>query len=206
MKKFMAAALVATMAFSVCACTNYSEEIQGEWTAPVYLEEDDNQENLESFYFYDDEIALLDLDGCAYIKYVNFNDDGTYEMGTDEDLSIESFKSYYQEVFNTLYENRTSISEYSDEAADIASAEDFTDWYATELFGFENGDDMITEMAETAYDYYTFDEEEGTYKADASCIYFTEDGEDETLQNDYTLEDDTLTIEGTDITLDFTRN
>ena len=206
--------LAALMLLSMCGCSviekfikkpDYVTPLVGKWSTNVFLKEDDMLENLQHFNFYEEEIALADLEGCSYVYVVELKEDGTYYMGIDEDATIATFTQYIDDLFTKMYENKDNIEIYNGYFADITSADAFKEEYGTNVYSFGSYDEMLNAMITEMYGFYTFDQENGTFTAEADKIHFTVEGETQAEYVEYTLDGSNLTLVFNDVTRVYTK-
>ena len=80
MKKFtriFALALVLVLSVSLLCGCNDNESIQGTWISVTVDDKEDTRDFLESLEFFDEEIALMDLNTMKTVQKLEFREDGT---------------------------------------------------------------------------------------------------------------------------------
>ena len=165
-KKLIALLLAVVMIFSLCACGGPDlSPLYGTWTLVEYVDEETATGMLQSLDFYDSEIALADLSGVGVVKYATFNEDGTYSLSYDYDSTYAMMLMYFDNLMNTLYEQRASLTQDYGEPIMDMSKEDFLLAYA-ELFGLASYDELLVLYADNCLNYDVLAEgsETGTFK------------------------------------------
>lgn len=199
LNKLIALALAVLMLSAVlCGCESNQEKIEalsGTWS----LTADDSEEQalalLENIDLYEEEIALVDLTTLDYVKIVTFDTNLNYSFGFDVEATKACVHSYYAEVFDTLYEKRTSLNDVYGLEFDAVSYDEFLLFYA-ELYGFTSFDSLLTYITDIAYDYDALQEpmETGTYTISGSKIMCTITGESQAESLGYSINGTTLTL------------
>ncbi len=181
------------------------ENLQGSWDRQDPVSEDSWKEDLQNMAFYDGEIALADLSALSFVVTLTFNEDKTYHNYLNEEKSRANIENTLKDLFATLYEHRTEITEYYNHFDDAASVDEFMELYATDALSMDSADEMMTSMVDYVAGLYSMEEEKGEFKADSSKLYFKEEGTDEFLYDPYTLDGDTLTLEYKDATYEYVK-
>lgn len=171
-KRVLSLALVCAMMLTLlCACGGDSEVLakkQEELCSGKWLtHESDSEEQalilLENIDLYEEEIAVADLGSLKYSVIIEYSMDGTYRQYISVPHTKEHVRTFYQETFEALFENRTLLSELYETDLGVLSEEEFLLFYAS-LYGFEDFNDLLNEFVENAYDYQWEDLESGTYR------------------------------------------
>lgn len=177
------------------------------WTYTVDETEEEARAVLESMELYEEEIALVDLTSLKYVKLVEFRTDKTYRFSYDVEATKELTRQYFEAMFDSLYENRTSLNTVYETEFDNVTKEEFLNFYA-ELYGAESGAEIVDLFVDSAYNYEEMgkDWETGTYTLKFNNIMCTIDGETQAEALGYAIEADTLTLTYIDAVETYTRS
>ena len=181
------------------------EGIEGTWIALTVDDQEDTRAFLESMEFYEEEIALIDLDSMKTSLKLQLNADGTYEMGVDVQGTEEAMGEFFDGMMKSLYVGRMSLAQiYGEELATMTRSQ-FDQYYA-ELFGLATYDEFRLAFIDSVdYESLAANPETGTYTVDGSEIHFTIDGTTESEYADFVLEDGKLTVTYSDTVVEYTR-
>lgn len=199
MKKYIALALVLVMVLTLSACGLSKDELCHRWTMMDNFDEDEARETLAAYGFYDEEIALADLNSIGAVRYLTFTKDGNYSYSYDEAASTAKMVTYYDNLLTTIYNNLDSLVEiYGEGVKDEYTEEEFKDLYAY-IYDFETYDDLLNAMAEDTFDFSDAGEK-GTYKISGSKVTMYVNGTGDGEYVNCTIENNTLTVRYTNAT------
>ena len=150
----------------------------GTWSGLQYYSQSRAKEILEALQFYEDEITYADLSYFPFWDTLTFNEDGTYSFGVDEATTKEMYRSYLDNFFTAIFNNRDKVSEYVN-IQNSTTVEEFKTTYATKIFSYANYDELLDAMVEHVNDNYTPGSEEGTYYTEQEYIYMMANGASE---------------------------
>ena len=209
MKKFtriFALALVLVLSVSLLCGCNDNESIQGTWIAVTVDDKEATRDFLESLEFFDEEIALMDLNTMKTVQKLEFREDGTYEMGIDADGCREAMEEFFDGMMEALYNGRASLTEVYGEEIATLSKEEFNQFYA-ELFGCETIEEFKSVFASEVVDFDGIEEdnETGKYNAAMGTIYFTKDGASEAETAPYEIKGGKLKVDFADVDVEYTK-
>lgn len=190
--------LAAAVLVFTCACSFgvKLDNLYGTWTLVQYCEPEDTQDILRSLAFYDSEIALADLNTLGIVKHAVFNENKTYRLEYDQKETYELLHAYFDTLFTTLYENRTSLVPDYGEGVVPLTEDEFKSRYA-ELCDLSSYDELLELMATNCIDYTTLrkNSEVGTYTARNSTeLICKTDGETDGEILKFSIDGDTLTL------------
>ena len=209
MKKFIRMfALVLVLALSMsllCGC-NDNESIQGTWISVTADEEKSTREFLESLGFYAEEIALIDLNSMKSARFLQFNEDGTYEMGFDVEGCKEAMAEFFDGMMDDLYNGRASLTSLYGEEVATVSREEFDLAYA-EMFGCATAEEYRSFFINDILDYESWEAENetGKYNSAMGKIYFTMDGASEAENAPYEIKSGKLIVTYADMVVEYTK-
>lgn len=206
-RKAMALLLVLTVAAAVfgCSSTSYKEALVGKWECQESFTGEE-MSDLLSATFYDEEMAVISIEGLSFTKVVEFCEDDTYSFSYNGEACRESVRGFYAEAIEDLYAGRLGLTElYGDVVAEM-TLPDFEQAYA-ELLGYSDFDDMLDGLTDALFDAAELAEpfETGTYKALKGRILTTITGETTEEYLEYTLEGENLTLTYIDAAEEYTR-
>ena len=198
MRKIAAVFLAAVLLGGLCGCASssrWNEAICGTWE---YVGCYDSEAILEQFVhmdLYEEEIALMDPAGIAYVESITFREDGTYTMACDAAQSMALAEEYYRGVMENFYEHREELEPCYGMSFGLMDRESFFRFYA-DLYGVADYDALIDMFTESTVDpeYLAEGEENGAFRITARRIYCVIDGEEKEQYVRYWLENDTLTL------------
>ena len=209
MKKFtrmFALVLVLVLSMSLlCGCSD-NESIQGTWSAVTPDGEESTREFLESLGFYAEEIALIDLNSLESAHLLQFNADGTYELGYDAQGCKEAMAEFFDGMMDDLYNGRASLTSlYGEEVASV-SREEFDLAYA-EMFGCATAEEYRNYFVNDIVDFNALEAENetGKYNAALGKIYFTVDGASEAETAPYEIKNGKLIVTYSDMVVEYTK-
>ena len=198
MRKIAALFLVFVILGGLCACSSEERaaELVGVWETTGYYDGDAMMELFVYMDLYEEEMALMDPAGIAYVQTVILREDSTYTIGCDTAKSIAMAREYYVEVLDRFYEHREELEGCYGVSFGAMGRDSFFKFYA-ELYGVENYDALIDLLTESTVDpdYLAEGEENGFYRVTPWRIYCTIDGETGEDYIPYHLEDDCLTLD-----------
>ena len=198
MRKIAAVFLAALLLGVLCGCVSSSaqtEAVCGTWEFAGFYDSEAILELFVHMDLYEEEIALMDPAGIAYVEYVTFREDNTYTIGCDVSQSTALAEEYYRNAMETFYEHREELEQCYGVSFGAMDRDSFFQFY-TDLYGVEDYDALVRMFTESTVDpdYLAEGEENGTYRVTARRIYCTIDGEEEEQYVQYDLVDDTLTL------------
>lgn len=198
MRKIAALFLVFVILGGICGCASgdRTAKLTGTWETTGFYDGDAMMELFVYMDLYEEEMALMDPAGIAYVQTVTFREDGTYTIACDTDRSMAMAREYYVNVMDAFYEHREELEGCYGVSFGVMPRESFFRFYA-ELYGVEDYDALIELFTESTVDpdYLAEGEETGTYRVTPWRIYCTIDGEAEEAYIPYGLENDVLTLE-----------
>lgn len=197
MKKILALTLVLAMLLSMTACGLLGvkkEDLCGTWSLDLYQDAETVESILLNLDFYEEEIALIDLNSMACVMCVRFNEDNTYSYYFDIPDTKVAVRKFFNGAMEDLYAGRASLSAVYNEDLGSMSKDGFYQFYA-DLFGTASIDELIDSFVERAFDYDILAEtlEEGTYRIVMNDIYKTPEGKTEESMG-VTIENGILTL------------
>lgn len=200
MKKHICLLMLALVtALLLCGCAE-GPDIQGEWTAVYCESEGAARERLEDLGFFEEEIALMDLQSMEAVSMLRFGQDGFFELGIDAEGYKECFGKFLDAAVEDLYAGRGTLTEFYDEQILEMSIEEFRLFYA-DVFGKDTYEEFLYELV----DLEELAEENtvGTYALTKDRILFTVDGSQEPTK--YELKDGKLVVYFADAVIEYTR-
>ena len=205
----VAGGVLLVMAALLCACGSSKaqklEALTGTWTASDPVEADTVRELLSSMDFYEEEIALIDLNSLRDAYYVEFTPDQTYVFSYDV-LGIKSnLYAFLSQAFHDMYENRTALNEtYSMDFSDMSEA-DFQMFYAV-IYEKEEFSSLLSALVEEAFYYDQLGEYDGgEFDIVGNKIDFETSSAGETGRCPYEIKGNTLTISFAEGDITFTK-
>ncbi|MCQ2433570.1 MAG: hypothetical protein MJ175_13285 [Clostridia bacterium] len=186
MKKILACALcVLFVLAAVCSCGESGpspyptkQELVGSWNRKDDFTEEEANTMLTSIGFSEEELPYCPKDVCVY-ELIVFNDDNTYSIGGDPEMSKTAICEYMERVIQALYNNVNNMPETYGEDPDFQDIQDFKDFYAW-FYDYETYADFINGIADYVVDdvfmYSEGPDETGKYTLSAGEINFTADG------------------------------
>lgn len=218
MKKVMALVLAALMALSLCGCGESAtsilkKEIVGTWVQDSPYTVDEAKDLLESYSFYEEEMAYTDLTHMKWVHTATFTADGKYSFSYDYDMTEQAYREFFDELIEGIYENLEQpdlYDVYGLTKADFAGLDDFREFYATQVFSFDSYaayiDAMVEHIMTEAYDFAAkTDYDHGTYTVTSKGLEVKEAGDTTSYLMPAKIDGNTLTLtfeEGNEI---FTR-
>lgn len=197
--KILALALALVLCAGVlCSCQSNEErmaELAGTWTMRSDDTAEQAQSLLETVEFYEEEIALVDLNSLDDVMCVTFDTEGNYSFAWDVAGIRQCLKEFYQGAFDALFEGRTSLNEVYDYDFSATTKEEFFQIYA-DMYGFADINALVDAFVESSYDYESLGEplETGTFTIKGSDLMCTITGETEAESLGYIIDEDTLTL------------
>lgn len=145
--------------------------------------------------FYPEEIACADLDSLFIPKYVEYHSDKTYTFYYDAEAYRSNVEAFLRNTFDSMYENRASITELYNVNLESMSKADFLAYYAS-LYSQNSFDDLVSVITNGCWDYEAVanDVEVGTYSVQDNKIIFTVQGSTLKEHVTYKLSGDSLTM------------
>ncbi len=198
MKKVIALLLAALMVCSLAACDmggTGMEELCGQWELELVQETETAKTVLQNQEFYDEELALVDLDTLICIMVVEFNEDKTYSYYIDSEATKVSVRTFYEGVMDDLFEGRAALDAVYEQELSAMTREEFDAFYS-ELFGFDSVDALLDAFVEYSFDYDILGEtmESGTFRIRLGDIIKKPDGKTEEESMGFKIEGTTLTL------------
>ena len=192
---------VLVLCMSAClfaGCESEAEKIEalaGTWYITIDDAAETAEDILSSQDFYEEEIALIDLNSLQYSQTLTFTADKTYMFAYDAEGTQACIKVFLKQAFADLYEGRNSLNAVYDHDFDGMSEEEFYQFYA-DIYMVDNVDALIDTIVENLYDYDSWSEgwETGTYNIKGNKIMCTITGELEEEYLTYKIEGDQLTV------------
>lgn len=173
----------------------YSDNVEGHWAETIAVDSENKSKKLKNIEFTDEEIEIVKYIRLCYVINYDFNEDGTYSQYYDKEKSLNEAEKYLDQVFETLYENRSKINDHYKEKYKMdlndLDLDEFLDKIAV-LYGVKNYNELPELLIESMYNIDTFDKVimEGTYLTDSNRITF----EDSDTYVTYTLKDDNTLV------------
>ena len=194
-------AFVLVIALTAClfaGCESEAEKIEklaGTWSMLADDTSDEARDLLENSDFYEEEIALADLNCLQYAQKVTFNIDKTYSFAYDVDGTKDCVREFYLNAFEAMYEGRATLSSVYEEDFESMTEEEFQQFYA-DLYVTDDFDALIDKLTENAYTYDAMEEpwETGTYSIKGSKILCTTTGESQAESLGYEIDGNQLTL------------
>lgn len=182
----------------LCSCQSNEErlaELAGTWTMRGDDSAEQAQALLESLEFYEEEIALVDLNSLDDVMTVTFDTEGNYAFAWDAQGIQQCLDEFYRGAFDAIYEGRTTLNEVYDYDFSAVTKEEFFQLYA-DLYSVSDFDALIDVFVESSYDYESLEEpmETGTFTIKGGDLMCTITGETEAEALGYKIEGDTLTL------------
>lgn len=206
MKRMLALLLATLLVLSLTACDlDFKGKIVGSWTCRIEDTEENRNALMETIELYEEEIALVNTPLYTE-KTLTFNEDGTYTFSEEAEGVKKYVRTFYKDLFEDLYQGRDTIATLY-EGADLSqlTEEEFYQFYA-ELYTYETFDKLLDALSESVYDYDSFEPyETGTFTVGSDKIVFDADGDEGDGSVEYSVSDDTLTIEYSDSTERYTK-
>ncbi len=195
MKKVISLVLAGLMLLSLCACDLTGGALAGTWKMEVAQDAQDTKELLESFNFYEEEIALVDLDAQKLVMVLRLNEDKSYSWYYDEDAARANVRDFYEGVFEDLYAGREQLSQVYEVDLTVMTQDEFNAFYA-DMFSQSSVEAMFDLLVEESYYYDRLSEpfETGTYRVSFDKIYMTVSGETDEEYVSFKQEGETLTL------------
>ena len=198
MRKIAAIFLAALLLGGLCGCGSSSgqtEAVCGTWEYVGYYDSDAMLELFVHLDLYEEEIALMDPAGIAYVEYVTFREDHTYTIACDTRQSSALAMSYYVQAFDQFYEHREELEKCYGVSFGMMDRDTFFQFYA-DLYGVSSYEGLIAMFTMSTVDpsYLAEGEENGTFRIMGQRIYCTANDSDKEQYVRYDLEDDTLTL------------
>ncbi len=206
--KILSLVLVLALALTLAGCETAqqkAEKLAGRWVATMPNTTTEAQGLLESYDFYPEEIALVDLGTLTYVRYVEFDMELGYRFGFDIPGTKACVRSFLEGAFHSMYQGREALNDlYGMDFAPM-SEEEFNAFYA-ELYSQATLEALLDGIAEEAYDYASLEVTEiGTFTFDGKLLMCTIDGETVAEGMGYKLTDGQLELEFVDGTEVYTR-
>ena len=196
MRKLMSI-LLAVLLCMLAGCGAGSEKMEalcGVWEM-TYAEDTQTARGLlEAMEFYEEEIALADLNGLYNTMTVEFTNDGGYCYSYDIEMTKTSIRRFYEETVMAVYNSRSALTDlYGYETINMTE-EEFKAFYA-DLFSVANYEDLLDYFVDNCLDYSAItDFDKGTFRLSGSRIICTAEGSDTEEEMSYTISGDTLTL------------
>lgn len=171
------------------------KKLTGTYMTQDMISEETAKEILVRNDFYPEEIAYADLGSLYVPKFVEYHSDKTYTYYYDAEGYRSNMESFFRQVFDSMYANRTGLSGlYSADFASMSKA-DFQAYYAS-LYSENSFDDLIATLSNGCWDYEAVanDVEVGTYSIDDNKIIYTILGSTIKEHVIYKRSGDTLTL------------
>ena len=198
MRKIAALFLAFVILGGICGCSTADRvaQLSGTWETTGYYDGDAMMELFVYMDLYEEEMALMDPAGIAYVQTMTFGEDLTYTIACDTDRSIALAREYYMQALDAFYEHREELEGCYGVSFGVMGKDSFFKFYA-ELYGVEDYEALIDLLTESTVDpdYLAEGEETGTYRVTPWRIYCTIDGEEGEQYIPYRLEDGILTLE-----------
>ena len=156
------------------------EKLEGPWRITLANSPDNTEALLKGLYFYDEEIALIDLSSLKYDQIIEFKADKTYSFFGDPQSTWAYMREFLAQAFTDMYAGRASIEScYNVNFSDM-SMEEFFQFYA-ELYVLSDFDALLDEFTDSVYDYAALAKpwETGTYHIKGNKILFKITGSSE---------------------------
>lgn len=182
------------------------EKLAGTYVTEDYIGAKDVEELLTGYDFYSEEIALIDRNTLCAPRYVRFTADKTYSFYYDADGFRSNVEAFLCQAFASMYARRDQLAGLYDVDFSAMTEAEFQNYYAS-LYSTASFDDLITALADDAYDYnyIALDMENGTFTIEEDKILCTISGQTNAEAMGYKLSGDTLTLTFTNSVQTYTR-
>lgn len=154
----------------------YSANIEGSWESYDENTTDTKTKLLKNIDLTDEEIEIVKYIKSYCVSKYDFNEDGTYSEYYDRDKTFDEADKFFDEVFETLYENRSKINDYYMQKFNLnlnnMTLTEFLDAMA-KLYDVENYNELPQHLIKSAYKEDAYQEvKNGTYTVDENRITF----------------------------------
>lgn len=193
----------------LCGCSGSKTEkiqaLEGTWVASDPVSTDTVREMLLAMDFYEEEIQLVDLNSLYDSYYVEFTSGRTYALGHNPLKFKYNVYTFFCQVFQDLYENRTALNSIYGVSFDGMDETEFQRFYA-DLYEKGSFSEMIMDFTEGAFQYDQLGVyDSGMFDVSGNIIDFKTSSAGEVGQCTYELRGNTLTIYFKDSTSVFTK-
>ena len=207
MKKFLIS-ILSTLAVSLIAAMVYYggdalitnlfapgkiNKLAGTYYCQYHVEAESAKKILVNNDFYDEEIALADLNSLYMPRYIEFDTDKNYSFYVDATGYRSNVMAFFRQTFDRMYDNRSQLSGLYDVDLVSMSRDDFLNFYAG-LYN-QTSFDALIELLATTYDYDDLGSvERGTYTVKGNDILTRVGGFATEESIGYKISGDTLTL------------
>lgn len=218
MKKFLTSVL-STIAVSLIAFLIYNggdalitnlfapgkiNKLAGTYYCQEHVEAETAEKILVNNDFYEEEIALADLNSLYRPRYIEFDTDKNYSFYVDANGYRSNVMAFLRQTYDRMYDNRSQLAGLYDVDLVSMSRDEFLNFYAG-LYGQTSFDAMI-ELLSSVYDYTEMGSvERGTYTVKGSDILTKVGGLGKEESIGYRISGDTLTLTFSDVVLTFNK-
>ena len=192
MKKILCLTMAVILALSLCACKRQCALV-GDWTLTTEVDPHAAIEMMRNMSLCDEELSLV-VTPLYTVKYITFQQDGSFSCYQDSETEKQCVRDFYKAVFDALYDGRAYLSDVYQIDFENSTKEDFIRFY-TDLYSVPDYEALIEKFVNRAYDYTSFGELfAGSYTEKNGVITLdaTDDAYDSTVS--YTVKDDVLTL------------
>lgn len=200
----LALLLIAVLAAGLlCGCQKAEEKMEmlsGTWFMVIPGAQEQVSVLLEPLELYPEELALLDLAAPSQVRYVCFEADGSYRFGYDAGKTVAKVRDFYEEVFETLYDNRSSLEEAYRLELEGMTREEFNQFLA-DVYNADDFGALLNRLVEQGCNAAALQKplEQGTYTISFSSVVLTAAGQTESRSLHYLLDSSSLTLTEGDV-------
>lgn len=196
MRRMLSLLLAVLLVGTLCGCGNTEklEELCGAWEMTYTEDAETTRGLLEAMEFYEEEIALADLNGLQSVMTVEFTREKTYCYSYDIDAIKASLRDFYDNTVVAVYNARANLTDiYGFETINMSESE-FKAFYA-ELFSLESYEALLDYFVENSLDFSSLvDFDKGSFRLSGSRIICTAEGSDLEEEMSYSISGNTLTL------------
>lgn len=154
----------------------YSINVEGSWECYERNTTETKTKLFKNIDLTDEEIEIVKYIQSYYVLKYDFNEDGTYKEYYDKDKSFDEAEKFFNQVFETIYKNRSEVSNYYKKQFKLdikkMSLKEFKEAMA-KLYGVKDYEALLPHLIDVAYKDDAYEEilDEGNYTVDANKIY-----------------------------------
>lgn len=190
------AALIVTFAmegFDIFSSSRQINTLTGTYATMEAVDADIVQRMLTNMDFYPEEIALINPNSQTAPGYREFRSNETYVSYYDVASFRSSVEAFFRDAFYRMYEGRTSLSAVYIVDFSAMTQAIFQTYYAT-LYSKNTSDELVTFLADDAYNHDELIQETGTFTIADGNIICTPVNPFSTSVMGYDLSGNTLTL------------
>ena len=188
--------LLSVCLFNGCSTdAGKAEQLSGTWYTVLETPREQTIALLKNADLFPEEIALAEDIPLTYMQVLEFTADKSYRFYIAADDTLAYVHSYFEAVFDALYEGRETLNNCYGQDFGPMTQEEFQQFYAR-LYVVNDFDALISQLVTCAYDPAKLDMpwECGTFTIKAGKLLCTVNGETQPESLGYLLHGDQLTL------------